>query len=62
MPLPSTKTARHIQDLGEISYPESVSSPKLELNMNALGGRFRLLIILFSDSFFIQLICLLILN
>ncbi|TDL22991.1 hypothetical protein BD410DRAFT_769393 [Rickenella mellea] len=40
--LPSAlATARHIQDLGQIAYPEGVQSPKLELNANAKDGKFR---------------------
>jgi len=34
-------TARIIEDLGHISYPEGVASPKPELNLNSKGGKFR---------------------
>ncbi|KLO17689.1 hypothetical protein SCHPADRAFT_156858 [Schizopora paradoxa] len=41
-PLPSAlATARHIQDLGQVSYPEGVASPRPDLNMNARDGKFR---------------------
>ena len=34
-------TARIIEDLGHISYPEGVISPKPELNVNSKKGKFR---------------------
>lgn len=37
-------TARHIQDLGQVAYPEGITSPKVELNVNAKDGRFRFLL------------------
>ncbi|EIM85126.1 uncharacterized protein STEHIDRAFT_81994 [Stereum hirsutum FP-91666 SS1] len=41
-PLPSAlATARIIEDLHEISYPEGIKSPKVELNANAAKGKFR---------------------
>lgn len=41
-PLPSAlATARIIDDLGGISYPEGIKSPKIELNINAKQGKFR---------------------
>src|SRR3984957_19239189 len=41
-PLPSAlATARNIEDLGRVPYPEGVSSPKVELNINAKDGKFR---------------------
>ncbi|KAJ4483157.1 hypothetical protein C8R41DRAFT_840759 [Lentinula lateritia] len=41
-PLPSAlATARIIEDLGRVSYPEGVQSPKIELNVNAKDGKFR---------------------
>ena len=40
--LPSAlATARVIEDLGHISYPEGISSPKPELNANSKKGKFR---------------------
>ncbi|EKM53380.1 uncharacterized protein PHACADRAFT_259721 [Phanerochaete carnosa HHB-10118-sp] len=40
--LPSAlATARIIEDISEISYPEGIMSPKVELNMNAKQGKFR---------------------
>ncbi|KAI1791195.1 armadillo-type protein, partial [Ganoderma leucocontextum] len=40
--LPSAlATARIIEDIGSIHYPEGVKSPKLELNVNAKQGKFR---------------------
>ncbi|KAH8109017.1 ARM repeat-containing protein, partial [Phellopilus nigrolimitatus] len=40
--LPSAlATARHIQDLDQVQYPEGVKSPKPELNTNAKDGKFR---------------------
>ena len=39
---PSTlEAARMIKDLGHISYPEGVSGPKPELNINSKKGKFR---------------------
>ncbi|KAF5393461.1 hypothetical protein D9757_000476 [Collybiopsis confluens] len=41
-PLPSAlATARIIDDLGSVPYPEGVKSPKIELNVNAKDGKFR---------------------
>ena len=41
-PLPSAlATARHIQDISQVQYPEGVRSPSLELNTNAKDGKFR---------------------
>ncbi|KAL0578928.1 hypothetical protein V5O48_003076 [Marasmius crinis-equi] len=41
-PLPSAlSTARMIDDLGRVTYPEGVMSPKVELNVNAQSGKFR---------------------
>ncbi|KAL0571793.1 hypothetical protein V5O48_010167 [Marasmius crinis-equi] len=41
-PLPSAlATARIIDDLGRVPYPEGVRSPKVELNVNAQSGKFR---------------------
>jgi translation initiation factor 4G len=34
-------TARIIEDLGHISYPEGVTSPRPELNVNSKNGKFR---------------------
>ncbi|TFY58489.1 hypothetical protein EVJ58_g6388 [Rhodofomes roseus] len=34
-------TARIIEDLGSVSYPEGIRSPKVELNVNAKHGKFR---------------------
>ncbi|KAH8113023.1 ARM repeat-containing protein [Phellopilus nigrolimitatus] len=34
-------TARHIQNLDQVQYPEGVKSPKPELNTNAKDGKFR---------------------
>ncbi|KAF7315064.1 MI domain-containing protein [Mycena indigotica] len=40
--LPSAlATARIIEDLSRITYPENIQSPKLELNANAKDGKFR---------------------
>lgn len=40
--LPSAlATARVIEDLGSVQYPEGISSPKVELNINAKHGKFR---------------------
>jgi len=41
-PLSALATARIIEDLGHISYPEGVTSPKPELNVNSKKGKFRL--------------------
>ncbi|KAI0696675.1 hypothetical protein C8T65DRAFT_583280 [Cerioporus squamosus] len=41
-PLPSAlATARIIEDIGSIQYPEGFKSPKPELNVNAKQGKFR---------------------
>ncbi|EJD08038.1 uncharacterized protein FOMMEDRAFT_101459 [Fomitiporia mediterranea MF3/22] len=41
-PLPSAlATARHIQDVYQVPYPEGIKSPKPELNTNAKDGKFR---------------------
>ncbi|KAL5512629.1 hypothetical protein ACEPAG_3282 [Sanghuangporus baumii] len=41
-PLPSAlATARHIQDVYQVPYPEGIRSPKPELNTNAKDGKFR---------------------
>ncbi|KAI0079837.1 hypothetical protein K474DRAFT_1658664 [Panus rudis PR-1116 ss-1] len=41
-PLPSAlATARAIDDLGRVPYPEGIKSPKVELNVNAKEGKFR---------------------
>ncbi|KAG7091123.1 hypothetical protein E1B28_010177 [Marasmius oreades] len=40
--LPSAlATARIIDDLGRVTYPEGVKSPRVELNINAKDGKFR---------------------
>lgn len=41
VPLPALARARIIEDLGHISYPEGVTGPKPELNVNAKRGKFR---------------------
>ncbi|KAF7297932.1 MI domain-containing protein [Mycena chlorophos] len=41
-PLPSAlATARIIDDLSRVPYPENIQSPKIELNVNAKDGKFR---------------------
>ncbi|KAJ3570293.1 hypothetical protein NP233_g4502 [Leucocoprinus birnbaumii] len=41
-PLPSAlSTARAIDDISRVSYPEGISSPKPELNSNVKDGKFR---------------------
>ncbi|THH13662.1 hypothetical protein EW146_g6581 [Bondarzewia mesenterica] len=41
-PLPSAlATARIIEDIGTIQYPEGVKSPRVDLNVNAQKGKFR---------------------
>ena len=40
--LPSAlATARIIEDISTISYPEGIKSPKVELNVHAKSGKFR---------------------
>jgi translation initiation factor 4G len=40
--LPSAlATARIIEDINQVSYPEGIMSPKIELNVNAKQGKFR---------------------
>ncbi|KAH9022415.1 eukaryotic translation initiation factor 4G1, eIF4E-binding domain-containing protein, partial [Lactarius hengduanensis] len=43
LPVPTSAlaTARPIEDLNRISYPEGIKYPKAELNVNAQKGRFR---------------------
>ncbi|KAH9014803.1 eukaryotic translation initiation factor 4G1, eIF4E-binding domain-containing protein, partial [Lactarius deliciosus] len=43
LPVPTSAlaTARPIDDLNLISYPEGIKNPKAELNVNAQKGRFR---------------------
>lgn len=36
-------TARHIQDLRQVAYPEGITLPKVELNVNAKDRHFRFL-------------------
>ncbi|KIK01165.1 hypothetical protein K443DRAFT_60383, partial [Laccaria amethystina LaAM-08-1] len=40
-PLSALATARNIDDIGTVQYPEGVRSPKPELNANVKHGRFR---------------------
>jgi len=41
-PLPSAlATARHIEDINRITYPQGIKSPKVELNVNTQKGKFR---------------------
>jgi len=39
-PPPALTTAKFIDDLGHISYPDGVTSPKPELNVNSEKGKF----------------------
>lgn len=40
--LPSAlATARHIEDINRITYPQGIKSPRLELNVNTQKGKFR---------------------
>ena len=42
LPLPSVlATARYIEDINSITYPQGIKSPKLELNVNIQKGKFR---------------------
>ena len=54
--LPSAlATARHIEDINRITYPEGIKSPKVELNVNTQKGKFRyvlwisVILVLFFD-------------
>ncbi len=41
-PLPSAlATARHIEDINRITYPQGIKSPRVELNVNTQKGKFR---------------------
>ena len=41
-PLPSAlATARHIEDINRITYPQGIKSPRIELNVNTQKGKFR---------------------
>ncbi len=45
-PLPSVlATARIIDDLGRVPYPEGIKRPRVELNINAKDGKFRCAIV-----------------
>ncbi|KAH9168832.1 hypothetical protein EDB89DRAFT_1855061, partial [Lactarius sanguifluus] len=44
-------TARHIEDLNRITYPEGIKSPKVELNVNAQDGKFRCVLSAFDIPF-----------
>jgi translation initiation factor 4G len=49
--LPSAlATARIIDDLSRVPYPENIQSPKVELNVNAKDGKFRCAIFSFMSS------------
>ena len=51
-PLPSAlATARIIEDIGSIQYPEGIQSPKPELNTNAKQGKFRYVAVLHMSIF-----------
>ena len=53
-PSPSAlSTARHIEDINRITYPEGIKRPKFELNVNAQMGKFRY-VLSSSDSSFNQ--------
>ena len=42
LPLPSAlATARHIEDINSITYPQGIKGPKLELNVNIQKGKSR---------------------
>lgn len=46
-PLPSAlSTARIIEDIGQVPYPEGIQSPKVELNINAKDGKFKYVFII----------------
>ncbi|KAI9509556.1 eukaryotic translation initiation factor 4G1, eIF4E-binding domain-containing protein, partial [Russula earlei] len=41
-PLPSAlATARHIEDINRITYPQGIKGPEVELNVNTQKGKFR---------------------
>lgn len=40
-PLSALMTARNLDRLDEVEYPEGIKSPKVELNQNAKDGKFR---------------------
>ena len=45
-PLPSAlATARHIEDINRITYPQGIKSPRLELNVNTQKGKFRYVLV-----------------
>jgi translation initiation factor 4G len=45
-PLPSAlATARHIEDINCISYPQGIKSPRVELNVNTQKGKFRYVLV-----------------
>jgi hypothetical protein len=50
-------TARVIENLSEVAYPEGIKSPKVELNANARYGRFRCVFLPFSLRLSYSLLC-----
>ena len=57
--LPSAlASARIIDDINRVEYPEGIKSPKVELNVNAKDGKFKYVISsLFDPSLFADLFC-----
>jgi len=50
--LPSAlATARYIEDLNRITYPEGIKSPQVELNVNTQNGKFRCVLSAFDIPF-----------
>ena len=59
-PLPSAlATARHIEDINHITYPQGIKSPRLELNVNTQKGKFRYVpnLHIFVDLFLTKFHC-----
>ena len=52
-PLPSAlATARHIEDINRITYPQGIKSPRVELNVNTQKGKFRYVLNIYALVYF----------
>ena len=53
-PLPSAlATARHIEDINRITYPQGIKSPRVELNVNTQKGKFRYVLTIYVFARFL---------
>ena len=44
-------TARHIENINRIAYPEGIKAPKVELNVNTQKGKFRHVLWIYVTGF-----------